>query len=69
MRKEHDLLGELEIADAAYYGVQTFRSVGNFKITGVRLQDYPDFIKGLAMTKEAAAEANHDLGYLPCNIH
>ena len=44
MRREHDLLGELEIADEAYYGVQTFRSVGNFKITGVRLSDYPDFV-------------------------
>ncbi len=69
MRREHDLLGELEIADEAYYGVQTFRSVGNFKITGVKLSDYPDFIKGLAMTKQAAAEANHELGYLPDDVY
>ncbi|MGP1520993.1 MAG: aspartate ammonia-lyase [Treponema sp.] len=69
MRREHDLLGELEIADEAYYGVQTFRSVENFKITGVKLSNYPDFVKGLAMTKQAAAEANHDLGYLPDDVY
>ncbi len=69
MRKEHDLLGELQIPDEAYYGVQTFRSVDNFKITGVNLSCYPDFVKGLAITKEAAAEANHDLGYLSDDVH
>ena len=69
MRREHDLLGELEIADEAYYGVQTFRSVENFKITGVKLSDYPDFIKGLAMTKQAATEANYELGYLPDDVY
>lgn len=69
MRKEHDLLGELQIPDEAYYGVQTFRSVDNFKITGVKLSCYPDFVKGLAITKEAAAEANYDLGYLDDNVH
>ena len=33
MRKEHDLLGELNIPKNAYYGIQTFRSTENFKIT------------------------------------
>lgn len=28
MRKEHDFLGELEIPDNAYYGVQTMRANG-----------------------------------------
>lgn len=69
MRKEHDLLGELEIPDEAYYGVQTFRSVNNFKITGIKLSAYPDFVKGLAFTKWAAAQANHDLGYLADDVH
>ena len=27
MRREHDLLGELDIPEDAYYGIQTFRSV------------------------------------------
>lgn len=30
MRKEHDFLGELEIPDNAYYGVQTMRAMENF---------------------------------------
>ena len=69
MRKEHDLLGELEIPNEAYYGVQTFRSVEIFKITGVKLSHYPDFVKGLALTKKAAAQANHELGYLPDDVY
>ena len=56
MRREHDLLGELDIPEDAYYGIQTFRSVENFQITGLRLCDFPDFIKGLAYTKQAAAD-------------
>ena len=34
MRKEHDFLGEIEIPDNVYYGVQTMRAMENFKITG-----------------------------------
>ena len=30
MRKEHDFLGELEVADELYYGVQTIRALENF---------------------------------------
>ena len=29
MRKEHDFLGELEVADELYYGVQTIRALEN----------------------------------------
>ena len=69
MRMEHDLLGEAQIPDDAYYGVQTLRGLENFSITGRRLSDYPNFIKGLAITKEAAAEANFKLGYLSSEVH
>ena len=62
MRKEHDLLGELKIPKNAYYGIQTFRSTENFKITDFKICDFPDLIKGLAYTKQAAAEANYELG-------
>lgn len=34
MRKEHDFLGEMEIPDDVYYGVQTMRAMENFRITG-----------------------------------
>lgn len=39
MRKEHDFLGEIEVPDEAYYGVQTMRAIENFTITGRRLDD------------------------------
>lgn len=56
MRLEHDFLGELQIPDDVYYGVQTLRAVNNFKITGHKLD--PDFIVALAIVKKAAAAAN-----------
>src|SRR3954463_5365511 len=59
-RTEHDLLGDYEVPADAYYGVQTARALENFKISGVELRLYPNFIKGLAMVKLAAARANFD---------
>jgi len=59
-RTEHDLLGDLEIPADAYYGVQTARALENFKISGVELRLYPNFITGLAMVKLAAARANFE---------
>jgi aspartate ammonia-lyase len=61
-RTERDLLGELAVPADAYYGVQTARALENFKISGVELRLYPNFIKGFAMVKMAAARANFDTG-------
>ena len=66
MRKEHDFLGDLEVPDEVYYGVQTMRAVENFNITGQKLD--PDFIIALAKVKKAAALANMDTGRLPREI-
>lgn len=63
-RTESDLIGEMEVPVEALYGVQTLRGVENFPISRFHLYDYPLFINGLAMTKLAAAEANHQLGLL-----
>src|SRR4051812_9717835 len=60
MRVEHDLLGDLEVPADAYYGVQTARALENFRISGVEIRAYPNFIKGLAMVKLGAARANFD---------
>jgi aspartate ammonia-lyase len=62
MRVEHDLLGDLEVPADAYYGVQTARALENFRISGVELRQYPNFIKGLAITKLGAARANFETG-------
>lgn len=61
-RIEHDLLGDRAVPADAYYGVQTVRALENFQITGVPIHLYPNFIKGLAMVKLAAARANFDTG-------
>ncbi|NUQ36341.1 MAG: aspartate ammonia-lyase, partial [Caldilineales bacterium] len=64
-RKEHDFLGERELSDAVYYGVQTLRATENFPISGVPLARFPDFVRALAFVKKAAAQANAELGVLP----
>lgn len=63
-RKEHDFIGELEIEESVYYGIQTFRAVENFNITHERLSNFPSFIKALAQVKKAAALANYELKLL-----
>lgn len=63
-RKEHDFIGELEIPDDVYYGVQTFRAVDNFQMTGRKLKDYPFFVKAFAQIKKAAVLANKEVGVL-----
>ena len=63
-RREHDLLGERDVAEAALYGVQTLRALENFPITGVPIREFPALIEALAAVKEAAALANIELGLL-----
>lgn len=63
-RIESDLIGAREIPAEALYGVQTLRGIENFSISKFRLSEYPLFIKGLAITKMAAAMANFELGLL-----
>jgi len=67
-RLEHDLLGEREIPNDRLFGVQTLRAVENFAISAVRVRDFPTLIVGIAAVKEAAAEANRDLGLLSSPI-
>ena len=63
-RIENDLLGDLNVPENAYYGIQTQRAIDNFHISGVKLYQFPEFIKGLAYVKWAAAETNFTLGLL-----
>ncbi|RDU65164.1 aspartate ammonia-lyase [Helicobacter sp. MIT 14-3879] len=63
-RVEHDFIGELEIADDVYYGIQTFRAVENFNISHDRLKNFPRFVRALSRVKKAAAMANYELGLL-----
>jgi len=63
-RLEHDLLGDREVPSAAYYGVHTLRALENFDITGISIAVYPDLIRALAQIKQAASQANLQLGLL-----
>ena len=64
-RLEHDFLGEREIPSDYYFGIQTFRALENFYISGISISHFPELIEALAMIKMAAAKANHELGLLP----
>ncbi|HKU20542.1 MAG TPA: aspartate ammonia-lyase [Terriglobales bacterium] len=61
-RTEKDSLGTKEIPAGVYYGIQTARAVENYPISGMRA--HPTFIQALGMIKQAAAEANQELGLI-----
>ncbi len=63
-RLEHDSLGQREICDTVYSGVQTQRAKENFAISGIFVSNFDHLVEGLAMVKKAAALANHELGML-----
>jgi aspartate ammonia-lyase len=67
-RIEKDFLGEKQIPDDAYYGVQTARGKENFHITGMPMSREPYFVKAFGYVKKAAAMANRDLGVLDRNV-
>lgn len=64
VRRERDLLGELQIDAGVFYGVHTARAIENFQISGTPISTYPGLIKALATVKQAAAIANEELGLL-----
>ncbi len=63
-RTEHDLLGNREVPDHAYYGIHTLRALENFDITGLPISMVPDLVRALAEIKIACALTNKDLGML-----
>jgi len=67
-RREHDSLGEREVPDHAYYGVQTIRAIENFPFSGIHVRHYEHFVRALACVKKAAALANAELGVLDGKI-
>lgn len=64
MRLEHDLLGEREVPNSAYWGIHTLRAIENFPISGVPIGHYRSFVRAFGFIKEAAAIANRDLDAL-----
>ncbi len=61
-RKEKDSLGEREVPNSAYWGIQTLRAQENFSISGRRAGAV--FVRAYVLIKKACALANRDLGAL-----
>lgn len=68
MRLEHDFLGEKEISNDVYYGIQTLRAIENFHITGIPTMKEPLMVQALGYVKKAAALANRDCGIMDAKI-
>ncbi|MCI9161802.1 MAG: aspartate ammonia-lyase [Lachnospiraceae bacterium] len=65
-RMEHDSIGEKEVPEEAYYGIQTLRAYENFYITGLKM--HPELINSVAQIKKAAAITNFEVGELDKRI-
>ena len=65
-RTETDSFGALEVDASRYWGAQTERSLGNFKIGGEKMP--APLIRALGIIKKAAAKTNADLGILDKKI-
>ena len=65
-RTEKDALGVVRVPGDRLWGAQTQRCLDCFKIGSERMP-FP-VIRGLALVKKAAAQANESLGILPAHI-
>lgn len=62
-RIERDVIGEVKIEDSEYYGINTYRAMQNFNITGLTADS--DHIRSMVAIKRSAAIANNLGGKLP----
>jgi len=65
-RREKDILGELEIPNNAYWGINTQRAIQNFQISDKKFPRI--FITSLAEVKKACLMANIELGLIESEI-
>lgn len=65
MRIERDSLGERELPNDAYYGIQTLRAMENFAVSSDTFIQYPNIIRAMIEVKKACALTNRDIGALP----
>ncbi len=63
VRTEKDTLGTKQVPQDALYGIQTFRAVENFPISGLRAHKH--FVWATVVVKKAAALVNMQVGKLP----
>ena len=65
-RIEKDSFGDLQVPSDRYWGAQTQRSLGNFKIGGEKMP--PPLVRALGILKKSAAIVNMELGVLDKKI-
>jgi aspartate ammonia-lyase len=65
-RIEGDSMGERQIPDSAYYGIQTLRATENFPISGIK--PLPTYVDACVLIKKATALANGELNCIPQEI-
>ena len=65
-RTESDSFGPLDVPADKYWGAQTQRSLGNFKIGTERMP--PPLVRALGIVKQAAAKTNMSQGLLEAEI-
>jgi fumarate hydratase class II len=65
-RTETDTFGPIEVPEHHYWGAQTQRSLGNFKIGGERMP--PPLIRALGIIKKCAAKTNLTLGEIDAQL-
>ena len=67
-RIERDCLGEMEIDDASYFGIQTHRMMKVSGAAGYPVIAYPDLHRALFQIKKACAKANAEVGALDAQV-
>lgn len=63
-RIETDSLGSIAVPSTAYWGAHTARALENFTLSDIPVSSHPHLVRALAMVKNAAAQANAQLGIL-----
>ncbi len=65
-RVEKDSMGDRQLPDTAYYGIQTLRAIENFPISG--LKPLPTYVDACVLIKKATAIANGELNCITPEI-
>ncbi len=65
-RIETDSMGDRQLPNSAYYGIQTQRATENFPISG--LKPLPTYVDACLLIKKATAITNGELGCIPAEM-
>jgi len=66
VRTEKDSMGERQLPNQVYYGIQTLRATENFPISGIK--PLPVYIDACVLIKKAASIAHRKLNCIPTDV-